>query len=99
MNYYRDTSYFPVWINQRSSSLELPFCGYIIDKDGVHMDPKNIKVIRGWLAPTNVHEVRQFIGLSGFCEQLHAARIEKRVGNTKMQIQIHLLMLSKLNQS
>ena len=35
------------------------FCGYIIDKDGVHMDPEKIKVIPGWPAPTIVHEVRQ----------------------------------------
>ena len=40
-----------------------PFCGYIIDKDGVHMDPRKIKVIRGRLAPTTVHEVQQCIGL------------------------------------
>ena len=43
----------------------VPFCGYIIDKDGVHMDPEKIKVIQGWPRPTTVHEVRQFIGLCG----------------------------------
>ena len=44
----------------------VPFCGYIIDKDGVHMDPEKIKVIRRWPPPTTVHEVRQFIRLCGF---------------------------------
>ena len=34
----------------------VPFCGYIIDKDGVHMDPKKIKVIRGWPPPTTLNE-------------------------------------------
>ena len=33
------------------------------------MDPKKIKVIRGWPSPTTVHEVRQFIGLCGFYQQ------------------------------
>ena len=47
----------------------VPFCGYIVDKDAVHMDPEKIKVIRGWPPPTTVHEVRQFIGLSGFYQQ------------------------------
>ena len=47
----------------------VPFCGYIIDKDGVHMDPEKIKVIRGWPPLTTVHEVRQFIGLCGFYQQ------------------------------
>ena len=44
----------------------VPFCGYIIDGDEVHMDPEKIKVIRGWPPPTTVHEVRQFIGFYGF---------------------------------
>ena len=47
----------------------VPFCGYSIDGDGVHMDPKKIKVIRGWPPPSTVHEVRQFIGLCGFYQQ------------------------------
>ena len=47
----------------------VPFFGYIIDRDGVHMDPKKIKVIRGWPPTTTVHEVRQFIGLCGFYQQ------------------------------
>ena len=46
-----------------------PFCGYIVDKDGLHMDPEKIKVIRGCPPPTTVHEVRQFIWLCGFYEQ------------------------------
>ena len=47
----------------------VPICGYIIDKDGVHMDPKNIKVLQGWPVRTTFHEVRQFIGLCGFYKQ------------------------------
>ena len=33
------------------------FCGYIMDKRDIHMDLEKIKVIRGWPAPTSVHEV------------------------------------------
>ena len=33
------------------------------------MDPKKIKVIRGWPPPTMVHEVRQVIGLCVFYQQ------------------------------
>ena len=47
----------------------VPFCGYIIDRDGVHMDPEKIKVIRGWPPPSTVHEIRQFIGLCGLYQQ------------------------------
>ena len=48
---------------------QVPFCGHIINKEGVHMDPKKIKVIRGWPPPTTVHEVRQLIALCGFYQQ------------------------------
>ena len=47
----------------------VPFCGYTIDKDGVHMDPEKIKVSRGWPPPNTAHEVRQFIRLCGFYQQ------------------------------
>ena len=47
----------------------IPFCAYIIDKDGVQMDPEKTKVIGGWPPPTTVHEVRQFIGLCGFYQR------------------------------
>ena len=48
---------------------QVPFCGYIIDKDAVHMEPIKIKVIRGGPPLTTVHDVRQFIGLCGFYQQ------------------------------
>ena len=48
---------------------QVPLCGYIIDKDGVHMDTENIKVIRGGPAPTTVQDVRQLIWLCGFYQQ------------------------------
>ena len=47
----------------------VPFCGYIINEDGVHMDPEKIKVIRGLPVLTTIHEVRQLIGLCGFYQQ------------------------------
>ena len=47
----------------------VPFCRYIIDKDGVHKDPEKIKVIRGWPPPTTVHEFRQYIGFWGIDQQ------------------------------
>ena len=47
----------------------VPFCRYVIDKDGLDMDPEKIRVILGGPPPTTVHEVRQFIGLRGFYKQ------------------------------
>ena len=63
---------FPCIYKSTSFLSRLPFCGYIIDKDRVHMDPEKIKVIQGWPPPTTVHEVQQFIGLCGFYQQFIA---------------------------
>jgi hypothetical protein len=40
--------------------------GHIISADGIAIDPEKIEAIRGWLAPTNVTEVRSFMGLAGY---------------------------------
>ena len=68
-SYCSNTSCFPASNFLRSSSHEFLFCGYTIDKDGVHMKAEKIKVILDWPAPSTIHEVRQFIGLCGFYQQ------------------------------
>ena len=60
---------FPCIVKYTFFQSQVPSCGYIIDKDGVHMDPEKIKVIPGWPPPNTVHEVQQFIGLCGFYQQ------------------------------
>ena len=67
--YCNITCYFPALRSPCSSNYEFLFRGYIIDKNGVHMGPEKINVIRGWPALTSVHEVDQFIGLCGFQQQ------------------------------
>ncbi|GKA65828.1 putative reverse transcriptase domain-containing protein [Tanacetum coccineum] len=42
------------------------FLGYVIDSNGVHVDPAKIKAIKNWAAPTTPTEVRQFLGLASY---------------------------------
>src|SRR6516165_5176268 len=42
------------------------FLGHIISKEGVSVDPKKIEAIVDWPRPTNVTEVRSFLGLAGY---------------------------------
>ena len=42
------------------------FFGFIVNKNGVHVDPEEIKAIQEWLIPQNVGEVRSFQGLASF---------------------------------
>nr|KYP57132.1 Retrotransposable element Tf2 [Cajanus cajan] len=42
------------------------FLGFVVSKNGVHVDPEKIKAIQEWPIPTNVSEVRSFHGLASF---------------------------------
>ena len=45
---------------------EVEFLGHIITHDGIKMDPKKIKAIQDWPSPTNVKELRSFLGLANY---------------------------------
>ncbi|XP_020529942.1 uncharacterized protein LOC110008218 [Amborella trichopoda] len=51
------------------SELYLPsvaFLRHIIYKEGIVVDPCRIEVVLKWEKPTNVSEVRNFLGLAGY---------------------------------
>ena len=51
------------WLNQAV------FLGHVISKDGIMMDPNKIEVVVSWDRPTNVSEVRSFLGITGYCRR------------------------------
>ncbi|XP_071916248.1 uncharacterized mitochondrial protein AtMg00860-like [Coffea arabica] len=42
------------------------FLGHVISGQGVSIDPKKVEAVTNWPRPTNVTEVRSFLGLSGY---------------------------------
>ena len=42
------------------------FLGHIVSADGITMDPAKVEAITKWPRPTNVTEVRSFLGLAGY---------------------------------
>ena len=42
------------------------FLGHLISAEGVYVDPQKIEVIVNWKPPTNVTEIRSFLGLAGY---------------------------------
>ena len=48
------------WLNQ------VVFLGHVISKDGITMDPNKIEAVVNWDKPTNMSEVRSFLGLVGY---------------------------------
>ncbi|KAL5570641.1 hypothetical protein UlMin_027216 [Ulmus minor] len=42
------------------------FLRHVVSKDGVSVDPAKIEAVSKWPAPTNVTEIRSFLGLAGY---------------------------------
>ena len=45
---------------------EIQYLGYIVNEQGVHVDPTKIQVIRDWPTPRTITELRSFLGLANF---------------------------------
>ena len=45
---------------------ELTFLGHVVGAEGVKVDPKKIEVVKEWPDPRDVHNVRQFLGLTNY---------------------------------
>ncbi|KAL5570036.1 hypothetical protein UlMin_026611 [Ulmus minor] len=48
------------WLNR------VQFLGHIISRDGISVDPAKIDAVSKWPVPTNVTEIRSFLGLAGY---------------------------------
>ncbi|KAL5548886.1 hypothetical protein UlMin_004117 [Ulmus minor] len=42
------------------------FLGHVVSKDGISVDPAKIDTVSKWPVPTNVTEIRSFLGLAGY---------------------------------
>ena len=42
------------------------FLGHVISADGISVDPQNVEAVVNWKRPTNVTEIRSFLGLAGY---------------------------------
>ena len=40
--------------------------GHVVSKDGVMVDPSKIETVKNWVRPTNVSEIRSFVGLASY---------------------------------
>ena len=45
---------------------KVAFLGHVISAEGISVDPQNFEAIVNWKPPTNVYEVRSFLGLAGY---------------------------------
>ena len=45
---------------------EVTYLGYVVGVDGIRMDPKKVQAIVDWEYPSNVKDVRAFLGFANF---------------------------------
>lgn len=45
---------------------KIHYLGHAVSKDGIAIDPENIKLIMEWPNPKNVDKVKSFMGLEGY---------------------------------
>ncbi|GJZ70114.1 putative reverse transcriptase domain-containing protein [Tanacetum coccineum] len=45
---------------------KVKFLGYVIDSEGIHVDPAKIESVKDWASPKTPTEIRQFLGLAGY---------------------------------
>ncbi|GJW40757.1 putative reverse transcriptase domain-containing protein [Tanacetum coccineum] len=48
---------------------KVQFLGYVIDSQGIHVDPTKIKSIKDWVSPKTPTEICQFLGLTGYYQR------------------------------
>lgn len=54
------------WDKAQICRPELRYLGYVIDRDGLHVDPDKVKAILDFPQPRTVRQVRRFLGLASW---------------------------------
>ncbi|XP_011860127.1 PREDICTED: uncharacterized protein K02A2.6-like [Vollenhovia emeryi] len=60
---------YNIRINSEKSEFFMPqiqYCGYVINKDGLHKAPEKMEAIHNMKRPSNVTEVRSFLGMINY---------------------------------
>jgi hypothetical protein len=55
---------------------KIHYLGHVISGEGIAMDPAKVEAIMEWPAPTNVPEVRSFMGLARILSTVHRGIFE-----------------------
>lgn len=50
----------------RFAQTELRYLGYIVDRDGLRVDPEKVEAVRSFPVPTSAREVHRFLGLASW---------------------------------
>ena len=45
---------------------KIAFLGHIVSKDGISVDPTKVEAVMQWNKPTNIFDIRSFLGMAGY---------------------------------
>nr|GEX29462.1 putative reverse transcriptase domain-containing protein [Tanacetum cinerariifolium] len=45
---------------------EVQFLGYVVNREGIHMDPSKVESVKNWKTSESPIEIRSFLGLAGY---------------------------------
>jgi len=48
---------------------EIPFCGFLVGREGIRPMPEKIEVLRTWPRPRDVQSIRRYLGFVGFYQK------------------------------
>ncbi|GJR03490.1 putative reverse transcriptase domain-containing protein [Tanacetum coccineum] len=48
---------------------KVQFLGYVIDSQGIHVDPAKIESVKDWASPKSAMEIRQILSLAGYYQR------------------------------
>nr|GFA83600.1 putative reverse transcriptase domain-containing protein [Tanacetum cinerariifolium] len=52
---------------------EVHFLGYVVNSEGIHVDPNKIEAVKNWKPPKTSTEIRSFLGLAGYYRRFIAS--------------------------
>jgi hypothetical protein len=65
-------------------SRKVLYLGHVISEQGISTDPEKIRAIKDWPVPSNVSEVRSFLGICGYYRRFIEKFAEKAKPLTKL---------------
>ena len=60
------STFMLIWTNAFLVLISSFFLGFFVSSKGVHVDEYKINAIKTWPQPTNLQQVRSFLGLASF---------------------------------
>nr|GEV29039.1 putative reverse transcriptase domain-containing protein [Tanacetum cinerariifolium] len=49
---------------------KVQFLGHVVNREGIHVDPRKVESVKNWKTPESPIEIRSFLGLACYCRRI-----------------------------